>query len=175
MKVSVYIATSLDGFIARANGDLDWLPTDSSAGAEDYGYKAFTDTVDFIVMGRHTYEKVLTFGEWPYKQPVVILSSRPLEISPTLTGLVENMCCSPRDVVARLGGRGARHLYVDGGLTVQRFLADGLIDRIIVTRIPILLGSGIPLFGALPADIRLTHVATRSYPNGLVQSEYVTA
>jgi dihydrofolate reductase len=176
MKSTVYIATSLDGFIARENGDLDWLSSGGGAdnGGEDYGYHAFMDTVDVLVMGRHSYEKVLSFGgDWPYGvKPVVVLSSRALEIPPRLGGCVESMSCSPTELVTRLADRGASHLYIDGGQTVQRFLAAGLIERFIITRIPVLLGRGLPLFGPLDADIRLQHVETRSYPNGLVQSEY---
>lgn len=172
MKASVYIATSLDGFIARPDGELDWLGGGNGSG-EDYGYQAFMDTVDVLVMGRHTYEKVLTFGAWPYdSKRVVVLSSRPLVIPEHLSPSVEAMSCSPEELVQRLAERGAEHLYVDGGRTIQRFLAAGLIQRLIITRVPVLIGAGIPLFGQLPRDIRLRHAETRSYATGLVQSEY---
>lgn len=175
MKCSVYIATSLDGFIARLDGGLDWLPQQAEPG-EDYGYQAFFDSVDVLVMGRNSYEKVLTFGAWPYgEKRVVVLSSRPLEIAPALAGRVEALSLSPREVVTRLEARGAHHAYVDGGQTIQRFLRDGLIDEITLTRIPVLIGQGLPLFGALDADVPLRHVETRSYPNGLVQSKYAIA
>ncbi|HEX9923527.1 MAG TPA: dihydrofolate reductase family protein [Anaerolineae bacterium] len=174
MKASVYIATSLDGFIARANGAIDWLPggEDEQTG-EDYGYQKFIDSVDYLVMGRNTYELALSFDPWPYTgTPVVGLSSRPLEIPAHLTGAVEGMSGSPGEVVSRLAERGAKHLYVDGGKTVQGFLAAGLIQQLIITRIPVLIGDGIPLFGPLPHDIKLRHIETRSFPNGLVQSRY---
>lgn len=174
MNASVYIATSLDGFIAREDGAIDWLmPHSQTADGEDYGYRAFMDTVDVLVMGRHTYELVRTFGGWPYgSTPVVVLSSRGVEIPEALAGTVECMSASPGEVVRRLARRGAGHLYVDGGKTIQGFLAEGLIQRLIITRVPVLIGTGIPLFGTVPQDIHLRHVETRSYPSGLVQSEY---
>ena len=170
MPTSVFIGTSLDGFIARANGDLDWLP---EGGGEDHGYHEFMATVDALVIGRGTFEKVLSFDAWPYgDKPVVVLSSRPLELS-AIAGAVEQMSGNPAEVVSRLAARGLHHLYVDGGVTIQRFLNAGLIDRLIITRVPVLIGTGIPLFGPLPRDVRLRHVATRQYASGLVQSEYV--
>jgi dihydrofolate reductase len=173
MKASVFIATSLDGFIARENGALDWLPPN---GGEAHGYLEFMATVDALVIGRKTFETVLTFDEWPYgTKPVVVLSSRPNELVAPADAVCEMMAGSPPEVVARLAERGMKHLYIDGGVTIQRFLEAGLIQRVIITRVPVLLGSGIPLFGSLSRDIRFEHVATRSYPSGLVQSEYVIA
>jgi dihydrofolate reductase len=170
---AVYIATSLDGFIARENGDLDWLhAADSDLGAEDYGYAAFMSTVDAIVMGRHTYEKVRTFAKWPYTQPVFVLSTRRLVIASELRGFVEVLSGEPGTILTALSARGIRGIYVDGGKTIQRFLEAGSISRLIITRLPILIGQGIPLFGPLSRDIRLQHLATRQYPNGFVQSEY---
>lgn len=175
MKAVVYIAVSLDGFIARRDGSLDWLPgADGSAEGEDYGYGAFMETVDALVMGRRTYEKVLTFGEWPYRVPVVVLSSRPPERAAAPRPAVEWMSCPPGEVVERFSARGAQLLYIDGGVTIQRFLDAGLIDRLILTRVPVLLGDGIPLFGPLQRDIPLRHVETRSFATGLVQSVYET-
>lgn len=175
-KTSVFIAASLDGFIAREDGDIDWLGAGDDAASdpgEDYGYAAFFATVDAIVMGRGTFEKVLTFGAWPYEAThVVVLSSRPLEIPERLAETVEASAAAPRDVLAQLASRGHRHVYVDGGRTIQGFLSSGLLDRMIVTRIPVLLGSGRPLFGPLPQDVRLRHVRTRDFTTGLVQSEY---
>ena len=173
MLASVFIGTSVDGFIARANGDLDWLP---AGGGEAHGYEAFFASIDVLVIGRGTFEKVLTFDAWPYgTKPVVVLSSRPVDLSPARGARVEQMAGPPSEIVAALDARGFRHAYVDGGITIQRFLRAGLIQRLVITRVPVLIGAGVPLFGALEADIRLHHVATRQYPSGLVQSEYMIA
>jgi dihydrofolate reductase len=170
MAVSVFIGTSVDGFIARRNGDLDWLPP---GGGEPHGYKEFIATVDAIVIGRKTFETVLGFEAWPYGDTrVVVLSSQPVDLSPVTTGRVEQMGGAPADIVARLAATGAHHLYIDGGITIQRFLGAGLIERLVITRVPVLIGDGVALFGLLPGDVRLRHVATRDYPSGLVQSEY---
>jgi len=173
MTVSVFIGTSLDGFIARQNGDLDFLP---EGGGEPHGYNEFIASVDAIVLGRKSFEKVLTFELWPYgDKRVVVLSSRPVDLTAARGGVVEQMAGTPAEIVAQLAATGARHLYIDGGMTIQGFLRAGLIQRFIITRVPVLIGDGIPLFGTLPQDIRLRHVATRSYPNGLVSSEYQVA
>lgn len=173
MTASVFIGTSLDGFIARPNDDLDFLPP---GGGEPHGYDEFIASVDAIVIGRKTFEKVLTMGPWPYgDKRVVVLSSRPLDLSKAAGGVVEQMAGPPAEIVSQLAATGAHHLYIDGGITIQRFLRAGLIQRLIITRVPALIGEGVPLFGALPHDIRLRHVATRHYPSGLVQSEYHVA
>lgn len=171
MNASVFIATSLDGFIARANGAIDWLPP---GGGEEHGYDAFIATVDALVIGRNTFETVLTFGTWPYgEKPVFVLTTRPLPVPTPAGAVLERMSGDPQEIVSQLVLRGVRHIYVDGGITIQRFLRAGLIQRLIITRIPVLLGDGIPLFGAVPRDVALRHVATRQYATGLVQSEYV--
>ncbi len=172
MTISVFVGTSVDGFIARPNGDLDWLP---AGGGEPHGYDEFIASVDAIVMGRKSFEMVLTFDPWPYgDKRVVVLSSRPVDLSGAVGGVVEQMAGPPAEIVARLAASGAYHLYIDGGITIQRFLRAGLIQRLIVTRVPVLIGDGIPLFGTLPRDVRLRHVMTRHYPSGLVQTEYST-
>ena len=170
MTASVFVGASLDGFIARPNGDLDWLP---AGGGEPHGYDEFMASVDAIVIGRKTFETVLSFPAWPYgDKRVVVLSRRPLDLSAAVGGVVEQMAGPPAEIVSQLAARGAHHLYVDGGITIQRFLRAGLIQRLIITRVPVLIGEGIPLFGALPRDVRLRHVMTRHFPSGLVQSEY---
>jgi dihydrofolate reductase len=171
MKASVFIGTSVDGFIARANGDLDFLPP---GGGEPHGYDEFIATVDALVIGRHTFETVLTFDTWPYAKPVFVLSTRPLA-TPPLGAVVERMSGAPADIVSQLAARGIRHIYVDGGITIQRFLQAGLIQRLIITRVPVLIGTGIPLFGAIAHDIGLAHIMTRAYPSGLVTSEYAVS
>lgn len=172
-KASVFIASSLDGFIARRDGSLDWLGSPDADNKEDYGYREFIDSVDVLVMGRNTFEKALSFGEWPYLgKRVVVLTSRAIDIAADLARSVSSSSETPPRLVQRLSAEGASHLYVDGGITVQRFLAAGLIDEITVTRIPVLLGEGIPLFGPTGGDILLSHLATRTYDNGYVQSKY---
>ncbi|OFW19727.1 MAG: deaminase [Acidobacteria bacterium RIFCSPLOWO2_12_FULL_66_21] len=169
MKASVFIGTSVDGFIARASGGLDFLPP---GGGEPHGYDEFMATVDALVIGRHTYETVLAFDAWPYdRKPVFVLSTRPLATPPP-GAIVERMSGDPVDIASQLGARGVGHVYVDGGITIQRFLRAGVIQRLIITRVPVLIGSGIPLFGPLDHDVRLKHIATRQYASGLVQSEY---
>ncbi len=166
----MFIATSLDGFIARLDGGLDWLPAD---GGEPHGYDEFIATVDVIVIGRRTFETVLGFADWPYgATQVVVLSGNPSALRAPGGAVCEYTAGTPAQVASRLASRGFRHAYVDGGVTIQRFLQAGLIDRMVITRVPVLLGSGIPLFGALPHDVDFVHVATRSYPSGLVTSEY---
>jgi dihydrofolate reductase len=170
MKASVFIGTSLDGFIARSDGSFDFLP---EGGGEPHGYNEFIASVDTIVIGRKTFETVLTMKPWPYgDKRVVVLSSRPVDFSAVVGGVVEHMAGTPADIVTRLAASGAHHLYIDGGITIQQFLRAGLIQRLTITRVPVLIGNGIPLFGSLPHDIRLRHIATRQYPSGLVSSEY---
>lgn len=170
MIASVFVGTSVDGFIARLNGSFDFLP---EGGGEPHGYNEFFASVDVLVIGRKTFEVVLTLPEWPYRdKKVIVLSTRKLDFSKAPAGLVEQMRGSPREIVSKLEARGIRHVYVDGGITVQRFLRDGLIQRLIITRVPVLIGEGIPLFGSLPKDVRLEHVKTQHYPSGLVKTEY---
>jgi len=172
VQASVFVGMSLDGFIARANGDLDFLPP---GGGEPHGYDEFMATVDALVIGRKTFDTVLTFDTWPYgERPVFVLSTRPLAPAPP-GAVLERMSGAPAEIVTQLAARGIRHIYVDGGITIQRFLRAGLIQRLIITRVPVLIGAGIPLFGALPRDIALTHVGTRQYASGLVQSEYLVS
>ena len=171
-RSTVFVGISVDGFMARPDGKFDFLPEEP----EPHGFEEFMATVDALVMGRNTFEVVLPFETWPYgKTRVVVLSTRPLDLSAATArgAVVEQMSGSPEEIVARLGERGARHLYVDGGDTIQRFMRAGLIDRLVITRVPVLIGQGISLFGALPADVRLRHIETRSFPSGLVQTEYV--
>ncbi len=171
MKASVFVGTSLDGFIARADGSFDFLPAE----AEPHGYEEFMASVNALVIGRKTFETALGFDGWPYgKKPVFVLSTRSIATAPP-GAVVEHMSGAPADIVSQLEARGIQHIYVDGGLTIQRFLQAGLIHRLIITRVPVLIGTGIPLFGPLQHDVSLKHVATRHFPSGLVQSEYAVA
>ena len=170
MKRSVFCGVSVDGFLARPDDTLDFLHAGEQV---PHGFEEFFGSVDVMVIGRKTYEFVVGYGEWLYgKKPVVVLSRRSLDFSWIKNGAVERMSAEPAEIVQRLEARGFQHAYVDGGVTIQRFLAAGLIDRLIVTRVPVLIGAGIPLFGPVPHDISLRHVATRTYQGGLVQSEY---
>jgi len=172
MKASVFVGTSVDGFLARLDGALDFLPP---GGGEEHGYEAFFASVDALVIGRMTYETVLAFDRWPYgEKPVFVLSTRPLAPAPA-GAVMEKLSGAPVEIFSKLEARGFRHVYVDGGITIQRFLKAGLIQRLVVTRVPVLIGEGIPLFGATGRDIALKHLATRAYESGLVQSEYEVA
>ncbi len=174
-RSSVFIATSLDGFISRVDGSIDWLEQANSVvpEGEDCGYQAFMSTVDALVMGRNTFEQVLTFGQWPYGEiPVVVLSHRQVTIPTTIADKLMLSQESPRELVNRLSKENIRHIYVDGGKTIQSFLAAGLIDEITITIIPILLGTGRPLFGPLPHDLHLTHIQSKFYEFGFVQHRY---
>lgn len=172
MSNYVYIAASLDGFIARADGSLDWLTELDNPEQTDYGYNDFISRIDAIVMGRGTYETVSRFATWPYTKPVFVLSStlnpeNPPGAKITVTAL------APSELVKELDARGYHHLYIDGGKTIQSFLACDLIDELIITRVPVLLGTGIPLFGALAHELAFKHLETVVYKNGLVKSRYL--
>lgn len=161
---------SVDCFLARPDHALGFL---DAGGQESHGFEQFYAGIDVMVIGRKTFEGVLTFGQWPYgKNPVIVLSSRPLDFSSIQGGVVEQMSGEPAEIVKQLQSRGFKHAYIDGGITIQRFLAAGCIHRLVITRVPVLIGPGIPLFGPLSRDINLRHVATRSYKGGLVQTEY---
>jgi dihydrofolate reductase len=171
----VYIATSLDGFIARPDGALDWLPDPAAAGdGEDYGYGQFMSTVDAVILGRNTFDKIQSFGEWLFGgKRVVVLTNRPIESTLASDAEWSTFAGTPEQVVASLSADGCSHAYVDGGRVIQQFLRAGLVQQLIVTRVPVLLGAGIPLFGPLEADLRLIHESTQGYASGLVQSRYV--
>jgi len=174
VKTSVFIASSLDGFIAREDGNLDWLmsrtPVDS-----DTGYDAFMAGIDVIVMGRYTFETVLGFDDWPYEGKRVVVLSRMLdEVPVTLAGKVTLHPGPVRALYDALAASGCQGLYVDGGQTVQSFLREDLVDELTITTIPVLLGRGIPLFGHTGHDIPLRHTGTRQLPGGLVQDSYTT-
>ncbi len=138
-----------------------------------HGLEEFYGSVDVVVTRRETFEVVLTFGKRFYgKKPVVVRSSHPLDFSSVKGGEPEQMSGEPAEIVTQLKARGFKHAYMDGGIAIQRFLVAGLIDRLVITRVPVLIGAGIPLFGPVPGDIRLRHVATRCCEGGLVQTEY---
>jgi dihydrofolate reductase len=172
---SVFIATSLDGFIAREDGSIDWLNAANQAvpEGEDCGFLEFLNSADALVMGRKTFEQVLSFGEWAYgDKPLIVLSSNQVEIPENLSQTVSCSCETPKELTDRLAKTGAKRLYVDGGNTIQRFLAEGFVKDLTITAIPVVLGRGIPLFGDLERDIALKHISTKTYDFGFVQSTY---
>lgn len=168
----VFIATSVDGFIARDDGRIDWLPPGEPG--EDYGYAAFMASVDGIVMGRGTYDTVLGFEPWPFTKPVVVMSRTldPADVPEHLADRLRISGAEPAHLVAQLQAEGWRQAYIDGGTLIRAFLRAGLIDEMVLTRVPVLIGSGRPLFGPLEQDLRLQCLDTRQYPNGLVSSRY---
>jgi dihydrofolate reductase len=169
----VFIATSLDGFIARADGDIEWLLRRDDP-AEDHGYERFIADKELIVMGRGSYEKVAQFDVWPYNRPVLVLSSRlaGTAVPPALKDKVRFGNSTPTETLLTLESQGVQRVYVDGGQLVQSFLREGLINDLVITTIPVLIGGGKPLFGALTQDIDLQLVSSQSFPSGLVQSTY---
>jgi dihydrofolate reductase len=170
MKFSVFCGVSVDGFLARKDDTFDFL---DAGGSEPHGFTEFMKSVDVIVMGRRTFEVVRALGHFGLygKRRMVILSSRPLDLS-SINARIEQMSGTPQQIAARLTKRGFKHAYVDGGLTIQRFIEAGLVDHITVSRVPVLIGAGVPLFGPVSRDIPLKHLSTKSFPGGLVQSRY---
>ncbi len=176
ITASVYIATSLDGFIAREDGSIDWLMEANTTipPGEDCGYAAFMGTVDVLIMGRNTYEQVAGFEPWPYEgKRVVVLTSRDVTFRTGPDIKLEKSSEAPRALLTRLGAEGCTHAYVDGGKVIQSFLAEGLIDRLTMTAIPVLIGNGRSLFGRMPSDARLKLVESKAYEFGFVQSTYL--
>ncbi|NUQ82392.1 MAG: dihydrofolate reductase [Bacteroidetes bacterium] len=172
MANRVFIATSLDGYIARPDGSLDWLTSFPVPSQGDYGFDRFMEGISAIVMGRNTYETVLTFGDWPYSKPVVVLSSTLERIPDHLQSKVTLLQGHPREITSELNARGFSDLYIDGGKTIQSFLYADAIDELIISQIPVILGGGIPLFGYLEKPLWLEHAGTTVYQTGLVKSRY---
>jgi dihydrofolate reductase len=157
------------------DGSIDWLNDNDALvpEGEDMGYAQFISSVDAIVMGRNTFEQVLTFGTWPYEPtPVVVLSRQLRALPDDVPDTVSLSAEEPGKLVQRLSARSWKHLYIDGGLTIQSFLKAGLIGEITITVIPILLGDGKSLFGPLPADVELELVESKAFDFGFVQSKY---
>lgn len=168
----VYIATSLDGYIATEDGGIQWLSEIPNPNNTDYGFNDFMNGVDGVVMGRNTFEKVLSLGQWPYTKKVFVLSSKLKEVPEELSDKVEIISGDIKTITGDLNKRGFINLYIDGGKVIQSFLREGLIHEMIITRIPILLGSGIPLFGRLDKPIRFSEVKTEVLDEFLVKSYY---
>jgi len=181
MKCSVYIATSVDGFIAKPDGNVDWLHTagnlEADMGTEDMGFKAFMDSVDCMIMGRKCMEMIsnmeLTPEQWFYgDMRIVVLSNTVTEVPDNLKGKVEMYSGDINSLVATLEKEGFKHAYIDGGKTIQSFINLQLIDEIIITKVPVLLGEGIPLFGKTLKDIKLEKAKASAFANDFVQEKY---
>ena len=172
-KNSVFIATSLDGFIADSNGGVGWLETVPNPNQDDMGIVAFFNSVDAIVMGRNTFEKVLSFGvDWPYPFPTYVLSNT-MKVLPTgYEDKVQIVNGSLQELLDTIHSKGHHHLYIDGGTVIQNFLKEDLIDELTIARIPILLGGGIPLFKDLPKSQVYSHTKTEVHLNEIVQTTY---
>lgn len=168
----IYIAQSLDGYIAGPNGELDWLASIDNPEGDDFGFAGFMAGIDAIVMGRNTFEKVQSFGNWPYEKPVFVLSHDLTRVPAALDGKVSLMQGNPTEVEGELKRQGFHRLYIDGGQTIQQFLRAGLINELIVTTIPVLLGKGIPLFGSLDESIKLELLHSQTLLGQLVMSRY---
>ncbi len=168
----VYIATSLDGFIAASDGGLDWLNEIPNPENNDFGYAEFMSGIDAVVMGRKTFEQVLTFDFWPYDKPIFVPSRSKVSVPMELENKAETVIGNPKELVDQLKELGHQNLYIDGGITIQGFLEEDLIDEMIITRVPILLGSGIPLFGKLTRRLHFSHERTEVLNEILVKSYY---
>ena len=172
-KNIVFIARSLDGYIAGKNGELDWLELIPNPEHIDMGFGSLMQEIDAIVMGRTTFEVVCNFGgEWPYPKPVFVLSHTLKAIPPQLAQQVTLTKGSPQEVLSQIHQKGYEKLYIDGGQTVQRFLQADLIDELRITTIPILLGGGFPLFGDLPSPLEFEHVESKVFLHQIVQDWY---
>jgi len=171
MKTTVYVGTSLDGFIARKDGDIDWLVKYQNKEVHD-SYNEFISRIDAMVIGRGTYEKVLSFPEWPYEKKVFVLSTSLKQIPGTLNEKATLVAMKPAELLNYLSDKGFSNIYIDGGKVIQSFLREDLIDELIITKVPELIGTGIPLFGYLDNDLRFEHIKTNIYSDGLVKSQY---
>jgi dihydrofolate reductase len=171
LKTIVFIGTSLDGFIARKDGDFDWLSHFANEEAI-LAYKELISRIDAIVIGRGTFEKVLSLDPWPYEKRVFVLSTTIKQIPDSVKEKVTLLSMKPAELLSYLSNHGFSNLYIDGGKVIQEFLKEDLIDELIISKAPILIGSGIPLFGYLDKDLQFRHTHTEINPNGLVRSYY---
>ncbi len=171
MKTIIYIGTSLDGFIARKDGDIDWLVQFANDEAI-HAYEELISRIDAIVIGRGTFEKVLTFPSWPYEKKVFVLSNSIKQIPDIVKDKITILSMRPGELLSYLSDKGFSSIYIDGGKVVQDFLKEDIIDELIISRVPMLIGSGIPLFGYLDTDLHFNHIRTEVHSNGLVRSYY---
>ncbi len=168
----IYVAQSLDGFIATKDGGVDWLNEIPRPEGEDFGFAEFMDDIDAILMGKNTYETVLSFGVWPYEKPVFVLSNSISDVPDHLQNKAKIVSGDLSDVLQQLNQQGYNDLYIDGGKLIQSSLQQNLIDALIITTIPILLGEGISLFAPSKQQVKLVHKQTKILNNQLVKSHY---
>jgi dihydrofolate reductase len=171
MNAIVYIGTSLDGFIARKDGDIDWL-TQFANDEAIRSYQEFISRIDAIVIGRGTFEKVLGFPSWPYDRKVFVLSKSIKQLPNELKEKATVLSMDPVLLLKHLSGLGFSNIYIDGGKVIQDFLKEDLVDELIISKVPVLIGNGIPLFGQLETDLQFKHIRTQVQSNGLVRSYY---
>lgn len=173
MKNIVYIATSLDGYIADKHGGIDWLDEFENPEQEDMGFAKHMASIDALVMGKNTLDVVLSFGgDWPYSKPVFVLSNSMSSVPESLQDKVFIVSGDITHIVNMLHKQGFKNLYIDGGQVIQQFLQAELIDEMVITTIPTLLGDGARLFGSLSQFQRFTLVDSTVYLNALVQNRY---
>jgi dihydrofolate reductase len=181
MKCSVYIATSADGYIATPDGSVDWLHTagnlEADMGSEDMGFQSFMDSVDCMIMGRKCMEMIssmnLTSEQWVYGDVrIVVLSNTVREPPENLRGKVEIYSGDIQDLIFELEGSGFKHAYIDGGSTITSFINLKLIDEMTITKAPVLLGEGIPLFGKINQSVKLENAKAAAFPNEFIQVKY---
>lgn len=174
MSNIVYVATSLDGFIADKDNKLDWLHNIPNPEKSDFGYGELMASVDALVMGRNTFETILGFNcDWPYNKPVFVLSDRLTEIPKGYEDKAFLLKGTPQQISENLNSKGYNKLYIDGGVTIQNFLKQDMIDELIITTIPILLGGGIPLFGELSQPTKFRHTKSERYADSIVKNYFV--
>lgn len=175
VRCAAYLGMSLDGFIAGPNDELDWLEGVEAIAGEDFGFGAFMTSVDALVMGRRTFEAVLGFDiPWPYAKPILVMSSSLQQIPERATDS-ELFAGDPAAAIAEAADRGWTKLYIDGGRLVSSFINEGLLDELVVSVLPVALGTGIPVFGALEKLTWFSHVSTTTFDNGMVQTTYTLA
>ena len=171
---NVFIATSLDGYIADANGGIDWLHSIPNPEQLDMGYGAFISQIDALVMGRTTFETVCGFDmDWPYQKPVFVLSNRMTSIPAEYKDKAELVQGTLEDILEKIHQKGYHRLYIDGGRTIQSFLKEDLIDEMTITIIPVLLGGGTPLFSELPGPLEFECIESKIYLGKVVQNHFV--
>lgn len=169
----VFIATSIDGYIADKEGGLDWLHSVPNPDNIDMGFAPLMDRVDALVMGRNTLETVLSFDvDWPYSKPVFVLSNTMKEVPNGYQDKVFLVQGDLTEVVTDLNSKGYQDLYIDGGVTIQNFLKQELVDELTITTIPVLLGGGIKLFGELEKMQSYQLIESKVYLETIVQNHF---